>query len=96
MVLSDLINLATREVVEHVDRLAQVVQIKDRIFETVLLSLRSLIILLKLHQGDRSVSDLLLELHLVLHEIQGLASQVLETIIGSFALHLFQALVHRC
>ena len=96
MVLSDLINLATREVVEHVDRLAQVVQIKDRIFETVLLSLRSLIILLKLHQGDRSVSDLLLELHLVLHEIQGLASQVLETIIGSFTLHLFQALVHRC
>ena len=35
------------------------------------------------------MSDLLLELHLVLHEIQGLASQVLETLFGSFALHLF-------
>lgn len=41
------------------------------------------------------MSDLFLELHLVLHEIQGLASQVLETLFGSFALHLFQALVHR-
>ena len=61
----------------------------------MLLSLRSLVILLKLHERDRSMSDLLLELHLVLHEIQGLASQVLETLIGSFALHLFQALVHR-
>lgn len=41
------------------------------------------------------MSDLLLKLHFVLHEVQGLASQVLETLIGSFALHLFKALVHR-
>ena len=78
------------------DGLAEILQIKDRVLEAVLLSLRSLVILLELHQGDGSVPNLLLELHFVLHEIQGLASQVLETIIGSFTLHLFQALVHRC
>ena len=87
VLLRDLIDLATCEVVEHVDGLAEILQIKDRVLEAVLLSLRSLVILLELHQGDGSVPNLLLELHFVLHEIQGLASQILETFFGGFALH---------